>query len=43
MYQLCGAWSASDGRECVGKLQTAQKMWDKFPFSGNDRQYIPAF
>ena len=19
------------------------KMWDKFPFSGNDRQYIPAF
>ena len=23
MYQLCGAWSASDGRECVKELQVS--------------------
>ena len=23
MYQLCGAWSASDGRECVKELQAS--------------------
>jgi len=36
-------WTSTYCGKCPGKLQTAQKMWDKFPFSGNDCQYIPAF
>ena len=43
MYQLCGTWNAADSRECNGKFQTAQTMWDQLSVSCHAGEYLSAF